>query len=56
MVVLHKSDVRTISSIKKFKVKILYQNHQGYGDAWLKGLRIVKQNCSVYLMLTDPLR
>ena len=45
MVVLHKSDVRTINSIKKFKVKILYQNHQGYGDALIQGIK----NCKTEL-------
>ncbi len=42
MVVLHKSDVKTINSIKKFKIKILYQNNQGYGDALIKGIHNCK--------------
>ena len=42
MVVLHKSDVKTINSIKKFKIKILYQNNQGYGDALIKGINNCK--------------
>lgn len=45
MVVLHKSDVKTINSIKRFKVKILYQSHQGYGDALIKGIK----NCKTEL-------
>ena len=45
MVVLHKSDVKTINSIKRFKVKILYQTHQGYGDALIKGIK----NCKTEL-------
>tara|TARA_B100001063_G_scaffold220329_1_gene225114 strand:+ start:1613 stop:2284 length:672 start_codon:yes stop_codon:yes gene_type:complete len=45
MVVLHKSDVETIDSIKKFKVKILYQNAHGYGDALIKGIK----NCKTEL-------
>ena len=45
MVVLHKSDVKTINSIKRFKVKILYQAHQGYGDALIKGIK----NCKTEL-------
>ena len=42
MVVLHKSDVKTINSIKKFKIKILYQNNRGYGDALIKGINNCK--------------
>ena len=45
IVVLHKSDVRTINAIKKFKIKILYQNNQGYGDALIKGIN----NCTTDL-------
>ena len=44
MIVLHKSDVKTINSIKKFKVKILYQTSHGDGDALIKGSKnLLKQ-------------
>ena len=42
IVVLHKSDIKTIKSIKRFKVKILFQNGFGYGDALIKGIRSCK--------------
>tara|TARA_B100000035_G_scaffold195486_1_gene166898 strand:+ start:248 stop:916 length:669 start_codon:yes stop_codon:yes gene_type:complete len=45
IVVLHKSDVRTINAIKKFKIKILYQSNKGYGDALIKGIN----NCTTDL-------
>ena len=45
MIVLHKSDVKTINSIKKFKVRILYQTSHGYGDALVKGIK----NCKTEL-------
>tara|TARA_Y100001935_G_C17244306_1_gene477427 strand:- start:181 stop:855 length:675 start_codon:yes stop_codon:yes gene_type:complete len=45
MVVLHKSDVKTINSIKPFKVKIVFQNNLGYGDALIKGIN----NCKTEL-------
>ena len=38
MVVLHKSDKKTINSIKKFKIRIVYQNSIGYGDALIEGI------------------
>ena len=38
MVVLHKSDKKTIKSIQKFKINIVYQNNNGYGDALIKGI------------------
>ena len=55
MVVLHKSDLKTINSIKPFKVKIVFQNNLGYGDALIKGI-IVKQNFSAYLTQMDHLK
>ena len=45
MVVLHKSDLKTINSIKPFKVKIIFQNNLGYGDALIKGIN----NCKTEL-------
>ncbi len=38
IVVLHKTDKTTIESIKKFNVKIIYQDNKGYGDALIKGI------------------
>ena len=42
LVVLHKTDKKTINSIKKFKIKIIYQNDKGYGDALIKGINNCK--------------
>ena len=41
-VVLHKTDKKTIKSIKRFNVKIIYQNGKGYGDALNKGINSCK--------------
>ena len=37
-VVLHKSDKKTIKSIKYLKTKIIYQAKKGYGDALITGI------------------
>ena len=37
-VVLHESDNKTIDSISDFKVKIIFQNNFGYGDALITGI------------------
>ncbi len=42
MVIMHKSDKRTINAIKKLKTKIVYQNNKGYGDALIKGINKCK--------------
>ena len=42
LVVLHKTDKKTINSIKKFKIKIIYQNDKGYGDALIQGINNCK--------------
>jgi glycosyltransferase involved in cell wall biosynthesis len=42
MVVLDKTDKKTINSIKKFKVKVIFQNNKGYGDALIKGINNCK--------------
>ena len=42
LVVLEKLDYETISSIKKFNCKIIYQKNKGYGDALILGLENVK--------------
>ena len=38
IIVLHKTDISTINSIKKYNLKIVFQNNFGYGDALIKGL------------------
>ena len=42
LVVLHKTDLLTIESIKNFNVEIIYQENRGYGDALIKGIRNCK--------------
>ena len=42
LVVLEKSDIKTINSIKKFNCKILFQKNKGYGDALIYGIKNVK--------------
>jgi len=42
LVVLQKTDKKTIDSIKKFNVKIIYQSNNGYGDALIKGINNCK--------------
>jgi glycosyltransferase involved in cell wall biosynthesis len=42
IIVLHKTDIRTIKSIKKFKHKIIKQKSNGYGNAIIKGINSVK--------------
>ena len=41
-VILHKSDVLTIKSIKKFNLNIIYQKNHGYGDALIQGIKECK--------------
>tara|TARA_B100001250_G_scaffold296870_1_gene258393 strand:+ start:3833 stop:4507 length:675 start_codon:yes stop_codon:yes gene_type:complete len=41
IVVLEKSDAETISSIKDFNCKIIYQKNKGYGDALIEGINSV---------------
>ena len=42
MVVLHKSDIETIESIKNYDVKIAFQKDFGYGDALITGIKETK--------------
>ena len=56
MVVLHKSDLKTINSIKPFKVKIVFQNNLGYGDALIKGINNCKTELFAYLTQMDHLK
>ena len=44
LVVLQKDDKKTIDSIKKFNVKIIYQTNNGYGDALIKGINNCKSH------------
>ena len=39
MVVLHKSDIETIESIKNYDVEIAFQKNFGYGDALITGIK-----------------
>ena len=42
IIVLEKSDYKTINSIKNFDCEILYQPNKGYGDALINGINNVK--------------
>ena len=42
IVILEKSDLKTIESIKDFDCKILYQTSKGYGNALIEGLKNVQ--------------
>ena len=42
VIVLEKSDIETINSIKNFNCEILYQVGKGYGDALIQGINFVK--------------
>ena len=44
LVVLQKTDKKTIDSIKKFNVKIIYQSNNGYGDALIRGINNCKSH------------
>ena len=37
-IILEKSDIQTIQSIKKYDCKIIYQKNKGYGDALILGI------------------
>ena len=39
-VLLHKDDILTINSIKKFDCEIIYQVNRGYGDALIHGINL----------------
>ncbi len=41
-VVLEKTDLETINSIKNYNIKILYQMNRGYGDAIIEGINSVE--------------
>ena len=42
LIVLEKSDMETINSIKGFNCEILFQKNKGYGDALIQGIKFVK--------------
>ena len=42
IIVMEKSDIKTINSIKKFKKNIIFQKNKGYGNAIIKGINSVK--------------
>jgi glycosyltransferase involved in cell wall biosynthesis len=42
LIVLEKSDVETIESLKNYDCEILYQANKGYGDALIQGINHVK--------------
>ncbi len=42
IIVLEKSDIETINSLKGHKVELLYQEGKGFGDALIKGINSVK--------------
>ncbi len=41
IIILEKSDIKTIESIKNFECKIVYQAGQGYGNALIEGINNV---------------
>ena len=42
LIVLEKTDIETIDSIKNYNCSILYQENSGYGDALINGVKSVK--------------
>jgi len=42
IIILEKSDIKTINSIKSFNCKILYQSGYGFGNALIEGMNSVK--------------
>jgi len=39
IIILEKTDLKTIESIKEFNCKIIYQENKGYGDALIQGIK-----------------
>ena len=39
IIILEKTDLKTIESIKDFNCKIIYQENKGYGDALIQGIK-----------------
>ena len=42
LIILEKSDLETIDSIKDYDCEILYQKNKGYGDALIQGISFTK--------------
>ena len=42
IIIMEKSDIETINSIKKFRKYIIFQKNKGYGNAIIKGINSVK--------------
>ena len=42
IIILEKTDIRTIESIKNFKCKIVFQSGHGYGNALIEGIKNVE--------------
>ena len=42
LIILEKSDLETIDSIKNYDCEILYQKNKGYGDALIQGISFTK--------------
>ena len=42
IIVMEKSDIETINSVKKFRKNIIFQKNKGYGNAIIKGINSVK--------------
>ena len=41
-IILHKTDIKTIKSIKNYKIQVIYQKNLGYGDALIYGIKQCK--------------
>jgi len=42
IIILEKTDLKTIESVKDFNCKIIYQENKGYGDALIQGIKNVE--------------
>ena len=54
-VVLKNTDLKTINSIKKFDIEIIYQKGDGYGNALIEGINLCKTKYFCIFMLMDHL-
>lgn len=44
VIILEKSDIKTLEAIKNFECKIVYQSGRGYGNALIEGIKNVETN------------
>ena len=44
IIILEKSDIKTLEAIKNFECKIVYQSGRGYGNALIEGIKNVETN------------